>query len=177
LRRRGRPLLLAASLAGTALFGLLQLPPLRRLAERGYDIFDFELIRTTARAQAMLSAWGPVGRDAARASLWLDFAFIACWTAALVLAGTMLAARARRSGAQRLVVAGRLIVGAAVVAGTCDVLQNVVLLLILHGHSAQPFPALAFSLSLPTFVLLAAAVVGSVAGHLLLRRRPRVITS
>lgn len=68
-------------------------------------------------------------------------------------------------------------VGAAVVAGTCDVLQNIALLLILHSHSAQPFPALAFSLSLPTFALLAAAVVGSVAGHLLLRRRPRVITS
>src|SRR5262249_34309475 len=100
------------------------------LKKAGASIVALELARTPARAREVLDIWARAGVSAvARHSLYWDFGFIASY----VLFGTLLAAGL----AVEATPAGQILAGVAsigvVVAGLCDVGENLALLAVLRG--------------------------------------------
>jgi len=65
-RKRALWLLTAAWLV----FGLAALPSLNAMSDHGTGVIELELMRTTAKAEQVLSDYGTAGRSAARTSLW-----------------------------------------------------------------------------------------------------------
>jgi hypothetical protein len=68
----------------------------------GPGIVPFELTGGQDRADEILSEWGEDGRDAARESLWIDFAFLLAYGTFLTLALAAMRDRARERGWRRL---------------------------------------------------------------------------
>ncbi|HEX8052457.1 MAG TPA: alpha/beta fold hydrolase [Thermoleophilaceae bacterium] len=149
---RRRALFLAAALLGAVLLAI----DARMWDEGGPGIVGFELAWDTRSAERILGEWGPDGRDAARLSLWLDFAFLASYAAFWALASRALRLR---------------VWPLALAAGAFDALENVCLLVVLGG-STSGWPLLASSFA-TLKVLALAVVVGSVAVALVRRAHAR----
>lgn len=128
---------------GMVLFGLAELPALVTMGAHGTGVLGFERAGTTRRLKEILFVWGPHGRGAAEAHIFIDVGFIACY--GLLLAGVC--ARLRhgywQSGHQRVAQIAAGFAWAALIAATVNILQKLILWLELHGHTAQPLPALA----------------------------------
>ncbi len=89
-----------------------------------YTILDLEFATTPARLGEMATVWGASGIEAARQSLWLDYAFIPCYV--LAFSGlTLIVARAANGAWQRV---GLVVLGLPVIAGFFDVVENTLLL-------------------------------------------------
>lgn len=131
---RLRTVTTAALLATVALFAAFA------VHDRGlspYTIVSFELAWTPAQAGALLAAWGAAGRQLARESLLLDFAFMPAY--ALTFAGLVVfEARRSRGAVQRL---GLQLALAPLAAWLLDAVENLSLLAVLNTP-ANPPPAL-----------------------------------
>ena len=152
------PWFLAVLAALTLAFGAGQLSALNDMKSRGTDVFGMEFVRTQARAEKMLAGWGPDGKSAARRQLTIDYPFLVSY--GLLLAGGALAAGGRL--ARRFAWAG---IGAA----AFDAVENTSLLIVIAGHTAQPWPALASAAATVKFLLLAATIV-YIAGRVVVGR-------
>lgn len=143
---------------GMVLFGLAELPALVTMSAHGTGVLGFERAGTTRRLNEILFIWGPHGRAAAEAHVFIDLGFIACY--GLLLAGmcVRLGRLYQRSGHPQVAQVATAFTWVALAAAIVNMLQKVVLWLELHGHTAQPLPALA-SLCAATTSLLAIAVV------------------
>ena len=139
-------------------FGLAQLPALAEMRTGGTDVLRFEMVATTHQAELVLSGWGEAGRAAARTQLLLDFGF-------LVGYGLLMWVAATAVHAPRLALLGP-------VAAVADALENVALLAIVDGRTAQPWPALATTFAIVKFVALTGWIVG-VAATVVRQRRTR----
>ena len=82
-RRRA---LIASAIATAVIFVVLAVLDLRMMDAGGPGIIGFELAGTQDRAAQILAEWGSSGIDAAKASLWIDYAYIAAYGTFLVLA-------------------------------------------------------------------------------------------
>jgi hypothetical protein len=117
---------------------LIPLAMLDRRMQRagGPGIIPFELAGP-GRSEQILEAWGPDGRQAAQASLRLDFPFLVAYTAL----GVRLTGRAGDSLAARrpaLAAAARPVAGIQVAAGACDAVENAALLgVVARGGDAR----------------------------------------
>ncbi len=143
---------------GMVLFGLAELPALITMGAHGTGVLGFERAGTTHRLDEIMSTWGPHGRAAAEAHVFLDLGFIVCY--GLLLTGMCIRLRRLYQQSDHLRVAqiATAFAWAALTAATANVLQKVVLWLELHGHTAQPLPTIA-SLCAAITSLLAIAVV------------------
>ncbi len=139
--------------------------------EGGPGIVGFELAASEERAQDILIEWGEDGRDAARLSLWLDFAYLATYGAFWVLATLATRDLASRRGWRRLTRLGPAAVALAVAAPVLDAAENTCLLLVLGGSGGAALPALATVFASGKFAALTFAIGYVVAG--LLTRAPR----
>lgn len=122
-----------------------------------YTIVDFELAWTAAKAQAMLTSWGEVGRAAARQSLIIDFAFMPTYALGMA-ALTLLAARSLTGRWQAL---GLWLVLAPLAAWALDAVENVNLLALVD-HTANPVASAVTSASWSAtikFLLLIACIL------------------
>lgn len=149
--------------------GALQLPALGRMASHGVDIVQFELMRTSAEAVRLSTALGADGLAAARQQLYIDFAYLVLYGIALSGGCALLAARAARRGHPGIAAAGEAFAVLAVIAAACDAAENIALLAVTFGQTAQPWPGIAsafaatkFLLLALTFVYLLIGVVGSI---------------
>lgn len=124
----------------------------------GPGIVPFELAGDLPRAQEILADWGAAGRDTARLSLWLDFAFLAAYGAFLALAAAALRDMALRRGWRRLAPARRLVVMLPVGAAGLDALENLFLLLTVGEHGGVAAPRLAALCAIGKFALLGATL-------------------
>jgi hypothetical protein len=111
----------------------------RILRATGIGIVPFELAGRSDLANRILGVWGPEGQRAAGANVRGDFAFIAGYTTLAVLPAW--------TGARSLAdwhpaggVISRLVAGGAIVAGACDVAENLCLLEILRRARDQELP-------------------------------------
>lgn len=130
---------------GGATAGLLV--PLLALERRmrrtgGPGIIAFELAGTQERSRRIMDTWGAEGRAAARASLLLDFPFLAGYTGLNVTACGAAGDALRRAGAPRLARAAPAVAATQVAAGACDACENTALLGVLAGHDDR-LPAVA----------------------------------
>lgn len=121
----------------------------------GPGIIGFELAATEDRAAEMLGDWGEEGRDAAKLSLWFDYAYLASY--GLLFWLLVAAARDRASGwtpgpAARF---GPWIGWAPIAAAGFDAIENVFLLLTLGRHGGAVAPALGAGLATLKFASLA----------------------
>jgi hypothetical protein len=146
--------------------GALQLPALGRMASHGVDIVQFELMRTTTQAVHLSAMLGTDGLAAARQQLYLDFAYLVLYGIALSGGCALLAARAARRGHPAIAAAGGAFAVIAVIAAACDAAENIALLAVTFGHTAQPWPGTASAFAGTKFLLLAVTLAFLVIGVL-----------
>lgn len=139
--------------------GALQLPALGRMATHGVDIVQFELMRTTAQAVRLTQALGVDGLDAVRQQLYIDFVYLVLYGIVLSGACVLLAARAARRGHPVLAAAGESFAVLAVIAAACDAAENIALLAVTFGHTAQPWPGTASAFAATKFILIVLTLV------------------
>ncbi len=111
------------------------------LTDHGHGIIAFEFAGSQDRAQEILGDWGDEGKDAAVWSLLVDFPFIAAYTVFLFTASTGIGRRA------------------ALLAGGCDVIENLALLLVVGEHTSV-WPAVAFAFAAVKFAAIVVAWIG-----------------
>jgi hypothetical protein len=129
----------------------------------GPGMVPFELTGGQDRADEILAEWGEVGQDAARESLWIDFAFLLAYGTFLTLALAAIRDRARERNWRRLAGIGRVVVSFGVLVAAFDALENICLLLTLDNGGAA-FPVLATIFATCKFALLIVAIAYLLAG-------------
>jgi hypothetical protein len=160
-RRRA---LWVSGIATLALFVVLAVLDKRMSSTGGPGIVGFELAGGEHRAQEILSQWGGKGHDAARLSLWLDYAYIASYVALLTLAVAATRDAAARRGWVRLAAIGGVVIAAPILAGLCDAVENAGLLLALGRHGGNTAPLLATVFASVKFVLTGMTLLYLLAG-------------
>jgi hypothetical protein len=137
----------------------------------GPGMVPFELTGGQDRADEILAEWGEEGQDAARESLWIDFAFLLAYGAFLTLALAAVRDMARERSWRRLAAIGGVAVSFGAICAVFDALENACLLLTLDGAGAA-FPLLATIFAGLKFAFLAGAIAYLIAG-LAMRLRDR----
>ena len=141
----------------------------------GPGIIGFEFAGSEERAAEILGDWGDDGQDAARASLWIDYAYILSYGAFLILAVIATRELALRRGWRRMAGAGLAAIPLAAAGASFDAIEDVCLLLAVDGRGGDLAPLLAAVCAGLKFALLAAVIAYLLAG-LLLRLRERRAT-
>jgi hypothetical protein len=136
------------------------------------SIVDFEFAGTQAKVDEMRADWGQSGTDAAKRSLWIDYAYIVAYGTFLVLASTATRDLAVRRGWRRMAAFGLAAVPFAAAAAGFDAIEDVGLLLAVNGHGGDLAPGLARVCASLKFLLLALVIAYLLAG-LVLRVRSR----
>ncbi len=120
----------------------------------------------------MRADWGQSGTDAARRSLWIDYAYIVAYGTFLVLASAATRDLAQRRSWRRMAAFGLAAVPFAAAAAAFDAIEDVGLLLAVNGHGGDLAPGLARICASLKFLLLALVIAYLVAG-LVMRFRSR----
>jgi hypothetical protein len=148
----------------------------RVMSTGGPGIIGFEFAATKARAAQILAEWGPKGRDAARASLIVDYAYMVTYGAFFTLAGLAVRDLARTRSWRRLAAAGTILPFFAAAAAGFDAVENLFLLLVLEGEGGGHAPTIATVCSTIKFTLITTAILYVLCGLALrVRRRPRTV--
>jgi hypothetical protein len=165
-RRRVLWLLAAVTLGLLVALALLD----RQMQDAGGPgIIAFELAGSSGRAAEIIADWGERGRDAARLSLWLDFAYLAAYGTFLWLAIRALRDGALRRSRMRFARLGAHVEPLPLVAAGCDAVEDVALLLVLGGHGGAVAPALAAAFASVKFACLGIAALYLLGGLVVLR--------
>ena len=143
--------------------GALGLPAMGQMGTR-VSILDLQFMRTSANAVEKVALLGPSGVDAAQMTHYLDFLYLVTYAVALSAACVVVAARAADQSRAQLAALGPRIAWLAVAAAALDAVEDVAILLVLDGQTAQPWPAIAFGCSVVKFALLAVVIVYLIAG-------------
>jgi hypothetical protein len=138
----------------------------------GPGIIGFEFAGSEERAAEILADWGEEGQDAARASLWLDYAYVLAYAGFLTLAAIATRELAASRGWRRMAAAGVAAIPMAASAGAFDAIEDAGLLLALDGRGGDLAPQLATVCASLKFALLG-LVIGYLLAGLLLRARER----
>ncbi len=174
-RRRALWLLAFATLV---LFAILVALDGRMQDAGGHGIVPFELAGSSDRAAEILADWGADGRDAARASLWLDYLYLAAYGTFLWLAVRALRDAAVARGWARFARPGGWIAVLALACAAADAVEDAFLLLVLGGHGGSAAPVLATVFASIKFaclgIVLAYLLGGLVALGVTRARRPAV---
>lgn len=112
-----------------ALVGLRMARDGKVLVSRGGSIVAFELAKDTTEAKALIAAWGPEGKRAAMRSLVADYLWIVLYTSAVALGCLYIAGISDGLGWEAPEMLGRLLAGAALIAGAADAVENLMLIL------------------------------------------------
>jgi hypothetical protein len=151
-----RPVLLVGAAATAIAFALsirLSAPALTPPV----DIIALEMAGTPDSATALLQAWGPAGTAYLRQSLWLDFGLILGYTVFLTLACFLLRNRWQTQW-PRLATLANLLGAGMLLAGVCDVLENLALFQVLAASANPMWAALAAVAARVKFTLLVIGV-------------------
>jgi hypothetical protein len=142
------------ALAGVIVFALLQMAVgdlNTPAAPRG--IVSFELAGDVGAARAILASWGAAKQRAAAIGLVFDFGFLISY-ATLLWCLCQWAATVLQPRSPLAAQAGRLLAWGQIVAGVCDALENVSLLVELSGRVSPPWPQAARFFAVAKFVLV-----------------------
>jgi hypothetical protein len=165
--------LIASGAVALVIGGALVALDARMMDAGGPGIVGFELAGSEDRAVEILADWGEDGTDAAKASLWLDYAYIVAYGTFLILAAVATRDLARRRGWDRMASFGLVAAPLAAAAAVFDAIENVGLLLAVNEHGGALAPRLAQVCAIVKFALLAVTIAYLLAGlGLRFRRRP-----
>jgi hypothetical protein len=164
--------LIASAIASLAIGAVLLVLDARMMDAGGPGIVGFELAGSQDRAAEILADWGDDGIDAAKASLWIDYAYILAYGTFLVLAAWATRDLAEARGWRRMAAFGTAAIPFAAAVGAFDAIEDVGLLLAVNGHGGDLAPRLAQICASLQFALLAVTIAYLLAG-LWLRLRMR----
>jgi hypothetical protein len=165
--------LIASGAVALVIGGALVALDARMMDAGAPGIVGFELAGSEDRAVEILADWGEDGTDAAKASLWLDYAYIVAYGTFLILAAGATRDLARRRGWDRMASFGLAAAPLAAAAAVFDAIENVGLLLAVNEHGGALAPRLAQVCAIVKFALLAVTIAYLLAGlGLRFRRRP-----
>jgi len=164
--------LIASAIASLAIGALLVVLDSRMMDAGGPGIIGFELAGSEDRATEILADWGDQGIDAAKASLWIDYAYIVAYGTFLVLAAWATRDLSRARGWPRMATVGTAVMPLAAAAAAFDAIEDVGLLLAVNGHGGAVAPRLAQICASLKFALLAVTLAYLLAG-LAIRLRTR----
>jgi hypothetical protein len=168
-RRRA---LIVSGAASLAIFAVLAALDVRMMDTGGPGIVGFELAGTQERGAEILADWGSKGIDAAKASLWIDYAYIVAYGTFLVLASMATRDLAIERGWRRMAAWGVAVVPFAAAGAAFDAIEDVGLLLAVDQHGGALAPRLAQVCASLKFALTGIAVIYLLAG-LVMRLRDR----
>jgi hypothetical protein len=168
-RRRA---LIASAIAAVAIGIVLEVLDTRMMDAGGPGIVGFEFAGTQDRAAEILADWGNSGTDAAKASLWIDYAYIVAYGTFLVLAAWATRDLAEQRGWTRMAAFGVAVIPLAAAAAAFDAIEDVGLLLAVDGHGGDVAPRLSQVCASLKFLLIAVTIGYLIAG-LVLRFRTR----
>jgi hypothetical protein len=161
MRRR---LLWIFGVLSLALLVILALLDQRMQDSGGPGIIGFELAGSREEAAQILSDWGERGQRAARASLWIDFAYLVFYSAFLCLAALATRDFFARTGHRTLASLGLAAAVAAVAGGFFDAVEDVNLLVVLDHDGGDDSARAAAICAGCKFVLISLAVLYVLAG-------------
>jgi hypothetical protein len=164
--------LIISGVATLVIGGVLEVLDVRMMDAGGPGIVGFEFAGTADRAAEILADWGSKGQDAARASLWIDYAYILAYGTFGVLAAAATRDLARQRGWRRMAAFGVAAVPFAAAGAAFDAIEDVGLLLGLDRHGGDAALQLARICASLKFLLLAVVIVYLISG-LVLRFRAR----
>jgi hypothetical protein len=141
-------------------------------AEGNPSIVDFEFAWDEQGAAEILDTWGEEGQDAARLSLWVDFAYLIAYGVFLTLAAMATRDWASANGLRRLAGAGTVAVIAAAATPVFDAIEDVWLLIALDRHGGDLAPLAGGIFASAKFACALIAITYLLAG-LVLRLRVR----
>lgn len=144
----------------------------------GPGVVPFEVAGTSEEAREILDDWGERGRDAARLSLNVDYAYLVAYSIFLAVGCTIAGGRLARRGMSRLARLGPLLGWAQFAAAACDAIENAALLRVLDGHT-DVYPGIALFAAIPKFALAGLGLAYVIAGVVLGRgagRQPAPVT-
>ncbi|MGH2923651.1 MAG: hypothetical protein ACRDKH_06460 [Solirubrobacterales bacterium] len=167
-RRAG---LIALALAVIALSAVLAAVDPSTEDDGNPSILEFEFAWTEESAEEIRAEWGEEGEDAARLSLWIDFAYLLAYGGFGILAVAATRDFAAGRGLRRLAALGSVASAAAIAAPLCDAVEDVWLLIALGGAGGDLAPLLAGAFASVKFAALAAGIAYLLAG-LVARLRP-----
>jgi hypothetical protein len=168
-RRRA---LIVSGIASVAIFVVLTVLDVRMMDAGGPGIVGFEVAGTQDRAAEILADWGTDGIDAAKASLWIDYAYIVAYGTFLVLASLATRDLALERGWRRMAAWGLAVAPFAAAAAAFDAIEDVGLLLAVNQRGGALAPRLAQICASLKFALLAVTIAYLLTG-LVLRLRER----
>ena len=155
---RRRKVLVRVLLASGVLFAAIAAIDELMWREGGPGIIGFELAGSRDDAQDILAEWGGGGRDAARASLLVDFLYLVTYATTLVLGIRAAGAAAGRRGWDRLARFARRGWVVPIVAAGFDVGENVTLLAQVEGADGAAWPVAALVFATVKFAAVAVSV-------------------
>jgi hypothetical protein len=153
-------------------FGAAELPALGRMSSHGTGVLGLEFAGSTGRLREILSRWGSAGVAAARDHVLIDVGFIVGYGVLLVGVCGRLTRDFARRGRGRAAALAALLAWAALSAAAVNLVQKVLLWIELHGHTAQPLPALVAACATITFGLAVPAALFALLGGIALHRSP-----
>jgi hypothetical protein len=163
-QRRALPLLIILALIGSGVMTWLDSP--LRTPAAPFGIGSFELAKTLAQSQIVLTSWDPSARIYAGISLGIDYLYLVLYSASIALACVRLAraacvrlARALHRRSARLAAMGIALAWAQLVAAGLDAVENYALIRLLLGSREAAWPLLAWACALPKFTLVAAGLL------------------
>lgn len=165
LSRRLFFIFLALTLAGFAIFQVLDRP--LRTAAAPSGIVSFEFSGTVENAQAMMNSWDASALLNNAFGLGFDFLFMPVYATALSL-GVLLAVD-RRKG--RWGMLGKTLGWGAFAAALFDSVENIALFSILKGNIVAPFPQVAAGCASVKFGLILLGLAYSLIGWILPEKR------
>src|SRR3954452_6714648 len=130
----------------------------------GPGIVGFEFAGTQDRAAEIRADWGDRGTDAAKASLWIDFAYIVAYGTFFVLAAWATRDLAEQRGWTRMAALGLAVIPFAAAAAAFDAIEDVGLLLAINDRGGDVAPRLAQVCASLKFLLIAVTIAYLVAG-------------
>jgi hypothetical protein len=167
-----RTALIVSGVAALAIGGLLLAIDPHARDSSDPSIVDFEFAGKQTRVDEIRADWGDAGSDAAKRSLWIDYAYILAYGTFLVLACLATRDLAEERGWRRMAAFGVAAAPFAAAAAAFDAIEDVGLLLAVNGHGGDLAPGLARVCASLKFLLIGLTLAYLIAG-LALRLRSR----
>jgi hypothetical protein len=161
-----RRILWMAGAAALALWVFLFIVDSQIRDSGGPGIVSFEVAGTQDEAQEILEEWGEEGRDDARVSVLVDFAYLIAYSVFLAVGCTIASERLGRRGMRRLAGIGPLLGWSMFAAAAFDAIENVAMLRVLSDHT-ETWPGIALYAAIPKFAIAGVGLAYVVAGALL----------
>ncbi len=121
-------------------------------------MISFEIACSPGAAEEIVKSWDDYARENTLLSLKLDFVYLVSYALTLGCGCAWTAGGVRAQGFSRTALIGVLLATGQCIAGLLDAVEDIALIIIMHGTIATPWPQIACLCAVPKFLLIIAGV-------------------